>query len=890
MARKTFEISFNIAGQLAGTFRSSFSSASAQMDKLKDSSKNLKSSLRSIEEAYKQGAISAAQYQAAQGKVAQSLERVQKAQERLNSVMRKQMELRMNAHDIQMQMSDTTAMGRPLVSAAKSAMDFETAMLGVAKQVEGARDDSGKLTATYYQMQKQIQLLGRELPIPTNEIAKMVESGARMNVPKQHLISFTKEVAKMSTAFEMPADEIADKMGKIANVMQIPVHKIGNLADTINYLDDSSVAKGQDIIEVLNRVGGTAKQVNMTEHQAAALGSTFLSLGKSAEVAGTASTALIRELALAKEQPKRFQQALSKLGMTSDQLNKSMVKDAQGTILSVLKKINALDKKDQTAVTVGLFGKEYGDDVAALAGAIKEYERQLGLLDDAKRKGSMNREFDARMGTSQAKLDLLKNSATETAVAVGDVLLPGLNDLFQTLAKVSQKLAEIAKEYPNVTKALVIGSTALIGARLGWLGVRFGINSAKMAMTGVQAVMVRGGANAAARAANKTANSAKSTAAGAAPKPGAPGSSGTPKPGSPKPGAGAPGTSAQATSKAAGKLATAGKVLGKAALPLTVASEAYNIAKSDDKTKATVQAAGGLAGGWAGAKAGAAIGTAIAPGIGTAIGGFLGGIGGYIAGKFMAGKATDAARSAQAQAASQPKPPPTTSQPGQTPGAPNTTAVQQQMTALAASVQSTTTTINTFNAWVGSTSGKLNAVFTPLMTTVQATNQSFSTLNTSVTQASSWVASINGIQNGATAVKMALSNLAQRISSVQVQGVSAAAAGGGKGSVAIKKYARGGIINRPHIGMVGEAGPETIIPHNNSPRSYSLWAQTGKKLGFAERANSITSSTSPIQLTYAPVIHGVDQQAIEPVLQKESANLVEKLQAISHQKARVSFG
>jgi hypothetical protein len=28
----------------------------------------------------------------------------------------------------------------------------------------------------------------------------------------------------------------------------------------------------------------------------------------------------------------------------------------------------------------------------------------------------------------------------------------------------------------------------------------------------------------------------------------------------------------------------------------------------------------------------------------------------------------------------------------------------------------------------------------------------------------------------------------------------------------IPKYAEGGIVNKPHIGMVGEAGPEAIIP------------------------------------------------------------------------------
>lgn len=48
----------------------------------------------------------------------------------------------------------------------------------------------------------------------------------------------------------------------------------------------------------------------------------------------------------------------------------------------------------------------------------------------------------------------------------------------------------------------------------------------------------------------------------------------------------------------------------------------------------------------------------------------------------------------------------------------------------------------------------------------------------------------------------------------------------------VKKYARGGIINNPHYGLVGEAGPEAIIPlKKNNPRSIQLLNQTSRMLG-----------------------------------------------------------
>ena len=59
----------------------------------------------------------------------------------------------------------------PIAKAVKDYVTFEDAMLGIDRKVEGARDPSGKLTDIYYDMARQIRQLGKELPIPTAQIA-----------------------------------------------------------------------------------------------------------------------------------------------------------------------------------------------------------------------------------------------------------------------------------------------------------------------------------------------------------------------------------------------------------------------------------------------------------------------------------------------------------------------------------------------------------------------------------------------------------------------------------------------------------------------------------------------------------------------------------------------
>lgn len=49
----------------------------------------------------------------------------------------------------------------------------------------------------------------------------------------------------------------------------------------------------------------------------------------------------------------------------------------------------------------------------------------------------------------------------------------------------------------------------------------------------------------------------------------------------------------------------------------------------------------------------------------------------------------------------------------------------------------------------------------------------------------------------------------------------------------VDKKAMGGIVNKPHLGMIGEAGAEAIIPltGTNKHRGIALWRQTGELLG-----------------------------------------------------------
>lgn len=379
------------------------------------------------------------------------------------------------------------AFARPTIGVIGAASDFETAMLGVAKQVDGARDSSGNLTQVYHDMAREIQKLGHEIPMATNEIASMVTAGARMGVARKDLIQFTKTSAMMAEAFELPAGELADNMGKIAGLYKIPIPAIGALADSINYLDDNAISKGGDIIEFMTRVGGTAGAVKITGAETAALGSTLLTLGERAQTASTATSAMIQKFAAADKGTAKFKSAVKEIGMSTAAIQKGMQTDATGTILKVLDSIAKLPKEKQLGILVDLVGLEHSDTLAKLVNGTAEFRRQLALANSEAAKGSMSKEFQARMQTVDAQFQLTKNRATEFAVSIGSALLPSLNDLLNTINPIITGVADFAKENPKLTKTIVFVTGAIVTltatsklAAWGWWSMQAGITAYKI--------------------------------------------------------------------------------------------------------------------------------------------------------------------------------------------------------------------------------------------------------------------------------------------------------------------------------------------------------------------------------------------------------------------------
>ena len=506
MANKKLSAIITIGGEVAGSLRTAIGSTTSQLGKIGSEIQRVKKQQSLLGESIRTfGSMgkNVDNLRARYSSVTDELNRLTKAQEKLNRVESARLKNQQKFQELKSQIGATVAtavtFGAPIVMAAK----FETAMLGIAKQLDGARDKSGQLTPVYYDMVKQVQLLGRELPIATNEIGEMVTSGLRMGVAKDEVVEFTRVAAKMGTAFELPVGELSENMGKIANMYKIPIKNIEDLADSINYLDDNAIAKGGDIIDFMQRVGGTASMVKISAKETAALGSTLLTLGEKSETSSTAINAVFSKLGAANTGSKPFKAMVDELGLKTHELENMMQKDAVGAIYSVMDAIKKLPKESvlekiwvppkgkkpgewieqagtsQIDAVATLFGAEHWDTFSKLLENRAELEKQIRLSTSEEASGSMTREFQARMETTEAQWQTFKNKGSELAVNIGSVLLPAVNSIMAGVGSVVSVFADWSQEHTKLTKVIVTAVVALGAFKLGLLVARLALVAIK---------------------------------------------------------------------------------------------------------------------------------------------------------------------------------------------------------------------------------------------------------------------------------------------------------------------------------------------------------------------------------------------------------------------------
>ncbi|MDR1614396.1 MAG: phage tail tape measure protein [Campylobacteraceae bacterium] len=370
-------------------------------------------------------------------------------------------------------------MGGAIAAPFKAAIDFESAMSDVKKVVDFASEAEEKLYT------KQIKGLSRVIPLEAKQLATIMAAGGALGVQKEELAKFTETVAKMSVAFDMDAENAGKTMAKIMSVYQVGIDDAASIADAINKVSNTIGVNAGDMTEVMTRVGGNAKVFKLTAEQTTALAGSFLSLGKSPQVAGTAINALLSKMKTAELQGTEFQDALKEMGTDAKTLADSIKMNPQVALETFLEQLERVDGDKQLGIFKKLMGEGYSDDMALLVSSLGQYKKALeSVSEKSKYAGSVEAEFAKKAKDTAAQLIFMKNSINEVGIEIGSALLPVLNDFLRFFKSVVYPLADFIREHQELTKVIAGTFSVLFAGKLVYQTVKLIYFSGKFYILG----------------------------------------------------------------------------------------------------------------------------------------------------------------------------------------------------------------------------------------------------------------------------------------------------------------------------------------------------------------------------------------------------------------------
>lgn len=361
------------------------------------------------------------------------------------------------------------AIAAPFVAGISKAIEFESQMADVKKVVDFDTPQQFK------QMGDDIGRMSERLPMAANDIAKIVAAGGQSGIARNELLGFAEAAVKMGVAFDQTADESGDMMAKWRTSFKMGQDEVVALADKINYLGNTGPANTKQISGIVTRIGPLGEIAGLASGQIAALGATMAGVGVAEEVAATGIKNFMLAMTKGTAATKGQAQAFKALRLDSQQVAKAMQTDAQGAVLDILDRLSGVDKDKQAGVMATLFGSE---SITAIAPLLTNLDLLKGNLqkvaDEKSYSGSMDKEYASRAATTANNLQLLRNTIEGVGRALGNALLPGLNDAVDSLRPLISYTAAMIQANPNLVRGLV-------GAAIAFTGIRAAIVAATVA-------------------------------------------------------------------------------------------------------------------------------------------------------------------------------------------------------------------------------------------------------------------------------------------------------------------------------------------------------------------------------------------------------------------------
>jgi len=348
-----------------------------------------------------------------------------------------------------------------LGAATKTAISFESAFAGVRKTVDASEEE-------FEAIRNQIRAMTREIPATHEEIAAVAEAAGQLGIQKEAIMGFTRTMVDLGVATNMTSDEAATALARFANITQMSAQDYDRLGSTIVDLGNNLATTESEIVAMGLRLAGAGNQVGMTEAQIMSFSGALSSVGIAAEAGGTAfSKVMIDMSSEVATNGKNLQNFAKVSGMSVAQFKKAYKEDASGAIISFIEGLGRMSDAGDNVFGIldemGMSEIRVRDTLLRASGAGDLFRKSMETGTKAWEENvALTNEARERYKTTESQLKMLKNTVRDAGITVGDILLPHIVSVSQTLKGFIGHLDKMSPEMKKMIAVTFIAATGLL--------------------------------------------------------------------------------------------------------------------------------------------------------------------------------------------------------------------------------------------------------------------------------------------------------------------------------------------------------------------------------------------------------------------------------------------
>lgn len=308
-----------------------------------------------------------------------------------------------------------------ITAAAKAAIDFEDAFAGVRKTVSATPEELNAIALAFRKM-------ATEIPIAATELANIGEQAGALGIKTKDISEFTRVVAELGVTTDLTSDSAAEALGKVGTILNLTGKDFEHFADVLVNLGNNGASTESAIIEITKRFAAAGHQAGLSTEQILAMASAVASMGIEPEAAGGALSRTFNQMAQNIALANKKGQAFAKITGKSIKELQSDINKGKGfeVFKEFLEGLQGLSKTDfaKALKRAGITNVRDANAILLMAQNMGFFNDQVKIAESST--GALAREAGIKFNTIKSKLIVLKNSAIEAGIAIGEGMLPAI--------------------------------------------------------------------------------------------------------------------------------------------------------------------------------------------------------------------------------------------------------------------------------------------------------------------------------------------------------------------------------------------------------------------------------------------------------------------------------